>query len=139
MHHAGTKLEMLPYKFVKNNKRVVCLAHIQYYLLTSLLWSVYYDNWRYHLKNNKKNCAFDLLILFTCIIFSACQFLRYFFKNYAGCHINLQISDIYIYIFKIRNRETYHLKWVFLPQWMNHEWGNEDAKYTSMLTQTVKI
>ena len=46
-----------------------------------------------HLKNNKKNGAFDL---FTCVIFNGSQFLRYFFKNYAGCHVSIQILYIYI-------------------------------------------
>ena len=79
-------------------KKVVCLGSVQYYLHTILLWHVYYGNWC-HLKNNKKNGAFDL---FTCIIFSACQFLHYFFKKYAGCQVIL--SFIYIYI---RNTEMY--------------------------------
>ena len=54
LHHAGTPSEMLPYKIVKNNKSVVCLASIQYYLHTILLWPVYYGNLCCHLKNNKK-------------------------------------------------------------------------------------
>ena len=41
---AGTSSEMLPYKIVNNNKCVICLASVQYYLDTILLWSVYYDN-----------------------------------------------------------------------------------------------
>ena len=53
LHHAGAKLEMLPYKIVNNNKRVVRLVSVQYYFHTSLLWPVYYDNWRCYLKNNK--------------------------------------------------------------------------------------
>ena len=44
LHHAGAKLEILPYKIVNDNKRVVCLTSIQYYLHTSLLWPVCYDN-----------------------------------------------------------------------------------------------
>ena len=31
---------MLPYKIVKDNKSVICLASIQYYLDTILLWPV---------------------------------------------------------------------------------------------------
>ena len=44
LHHAGAKLKMLPYKIVKNNKRVVRLTSVKYYLHTSLLWPVYYEN-----------------------------------------------------------------------------------------------
>ena len=35
LHRACAKREMLPYKIVNGNKRVVCLASIQYYLHTS--------------------------------------------------------------------------------------------------------
>ena len=93
LHHAGMKLEILPYKIVKNNKSVVCQASVQYYLDTILLWPVNYVNWRCHLKNNKKNGAFDL---FTCIIFSGSSLLRYFFKNYVHCHVIILILYIYI-------------------------------------------
>ena len=104
LHHAGTKLEMmLPYKIVNNNKRVVCLVSVQYYFHTGLLWPVYYDNRHCYLKNNKKNGAFDL---FTCIIFSDCQFLRYFFKKFGLSH-NFILFYIHMYKIEIRNSETY--------------------------------
>ena len=53
----------------------------------------------------KKNGAFDLC---TCITFSGCPLLRYFFMNYAGCHVIIQILYI-IRICKIAisNREIY--------------------------------
>ena len=54
------------------------------------------------MKNNKKNGAFDL---FTCVIFSDCQFLRYFFEKYVGRHEIFKI--LYIYKIEIRNSETY--------------------------------
>ena len=38
---------MLPYKIVNNNKSIVCIASILYYLHTILLWYVYYGNWRH--------------------------------------------------------------------------------------------
>ena len=44
MHHAFAKLEMLPYKIMNNNKGVVHLASLQYYLHTILLWPPYYGN-----------------------------------------------------------------------------------------------
>ena len=44
MQHAGVKSEMLPYKIVNNNKIVVCLASVQYYLHTILLWPVYFGD-----------------------------------------------------------------------------------------------
>ena len=40
-HHAGSSSEMLPYKIVKNNKSVIGLASVQYYLHTILVWPVY--------------------------------------------------------------------------------------------------
>ena len=111
LHHAGAKMEMmLPYKIVNNNKRVVCLMSVQYYFHTTLLWPVYYDNWRCYLKNNKKNGAFDL---FTCVIFSDCLFLRYFFKKYVGRHVIYLILYIYIKL-KLETAKHICLKWVFL-------------------------
>ena len=39
LHHAGTKLEMiLPYKIVNNNKRVVRLVSVQYYIIFILVY-----------------------------------------------------------------------------------------------------
>ena len=104
---------MLPYKIVHNNKRVVHLVSVQCYFHTSLLWPVYYDNWRCYLKNNKKMmhlisslAQFSLIVSF-CVISSKNSGLsRNFFKFY-----------IYIYIIEIRNIETYLPEWVFLPQW----------------------
>ena len=70
--------------------------------MACILWQI--DNWDCHLKNNKKNGAFDL---FSCVIFSACQFLRYFQKlHQLSCNSS---NFLYIYIFKfdIRCRKTY--------------------------------
>ena len=46
--------------------------------------------------------AFDLI---TCVIFSGHLLLRYFIKNYGGCHVIIQIA--YILKIQIRNREMY--------------------------------
>ena len=35
LYYAGAKLEMLPYKIVNNNKRVVHLVSVQYYFHTT--------------------------------------------------------------------------------------------------------
>ena len=139
LHHAGTKLEMmLPYKIANNNKRVIRLASVQYYFHTSLLWPVYYDNWRCYLKNNKKNGAFDL---FNCVIFSDCQFLRYFFKKYSGRHIIFLILYIYIKL-KLGTAKHICLKWVFLPQWVKRRrffffWGWPVQKLESLSVEWV--
>ena len=83
LHHAGAKLEMLQYKIVNNRKRVVRLVSVQYYFILVYcgLYTMTIDvvTWRII-----KNGAFDL---FTCVIFSDCQFLRYFFKKYVGHHV----------------------------------------------------
>ena len=84
-------------------------------ICTVVYCDLYYDNWRCHLKN-KKNGEFNL---FTCIIFSACQFLCYFFKNYTGCHVILKISYVYIYLkLELGTEKHIFLKWEFLPQWL---------------------
>ena len=86
-------------------------------LVYCVLYTMTIDITWHYLKNNKKKIAFDL---FTCIIFSACQFLHYFFKNDASCHVILQILYIYIYLkLKLRKEKHICLKWVFLPQWTN--------------------
>ena len=75
-------------------------------------------NWHCYLKNNKKNGEFDL---FTCAIFSDCQFLRYFFKKYVVRHVIFFKFYIYIYIkLKLRTEKHICLKSVFLPQWVDH-------------------
>ena len=43
-HHGGASSEMLAYKIVNNNKSVICLMSVRYYLDTILLWPVYYGN-----------------------------------------------------------------------------------------------
>ena len=88
---AGPKLEMLPYKIVNNNKSVICLVSIQYYLHTILLWPVYYGYWCCHL-NNKKLCILSLhLHNFLWLPFFALflQKLRRLSRNYS--------TFIYIY------------------------------------------
>ena len=45
----------VPYKMVKNNKSPEC---VQYYMHIFFLRPVYYDNRRFHLKNNNKKGAF---------------------------------------------------------------------------------
>ena len=93
---------MLPYKIVKNNKRVICLTSVQYYLHTILLWPVYYGNWHCHLKNNTKWCIWSLhlrnflwLPVFGLFLQKLCR-LSHNYSNF-----------IYIYKIEIRNRETY--------------------------------
>ena len=102
-HHAGGPLEMLPYKIVNNNKIVVCLACVQYYLHTILLWPVYYGNWPCHLKNDKKWCIWFLhfcnfLWLSVFVLFLQISYIYIYILKF-GC------TSIYIYI-EIRYRET---------------------------------
>ena len=84
-----------------------------------------------------KNGTFHL---FNYVIFSACQFLHYFFKNYASCHVVFKISYIYIYFkLKLGTEKHIYLKWLFLSQWesaklmyvvyffdvnISYEWGS---------------
>ena len=94
---------MLPYKIVNNNKSVVCLTSVHYYLDTILLWPVYYGNWRCHLKNNKKMVH---------LIYSIAQFSmvpHYSIIFWKITPIVTQLFKFHICIFKIkiRNREMY--------------------------------
>ena len=78
---------MLPYKIVKNNKSLVCLVSVQYYLHTILFWSVYYGNWCHHLKNNKKWYIWSLHLhnfLWLPIIALFLRKLRPLSRNYSN-------------------------------------------------------
>ena len=104
---------MLPYKIVNNNKIVVCLASIQYYLHTILLWPVYFGNWC-HFKINKKWCIWSLHMrnfLWLPVFELFLQKLHRSSHNYS--------NFICIYL-KLRFGTEKHicLKWVFLPQWL---------------------
>ena len=124
LDHAGTKFVMLPYKIMNNNKRVVRLARIQYSLATSLLWPVYYDNWRCHLKNNKKWCNWSLHFRnFLCLpVFSIFLYkLRLLSHNF--------FNFIYSYLkLKLGTEKHICLKWVFLPQWSDRGHCYKDLK-----------
>ena len=112
LHHAGAKLEMmLPYKIV-NNKKVIRLVGVQYYFHTSLLWPVYYDNWRRTRRIIKKRCIWSLhLRNFLCLsVFAS------FLQKICGSSRN--VFKFYIYIkLKLGTAKHIYLKWVFLPQW----------------------
>ena len=103
---------------MKNNKRVVCLASIQYYLHTILLWPVYYGNWLCHLKNNKKKwCIWSLHLrnfLHLPVFALFLQKLRRLSRNSS--------NFIYIYLkLKLGIEKHICLKWMFLPQWISPE------------------
>ena len=109
---------MLPYKIMKNNKSVVCLAHIQYYLPTILLWPVYMAinvvTWR----NNKKTVNLISSLALSCSLWSL-HLLS--LSDLSGCQLYLKL--------KLRTEKYIRcLKWVFLPQWVG-VWSPSLAGY----------
>ena len=93
-----------------------CSFYLNYCILwqLTLLWPVYYDNWHYHLKNNKKWCIWSLhlhnflgLPVFAFFL-QKLLMLSYNSSNFIDTYLNL----------KLGTEKHIHLKWVLLPQWL---------------------
>ena len=123
MHHAGAKLEMLPYKIVNNNERRLGALNIICILVYCGLYTMTIDvvTWRII----KKWCIWSLHLLNLLCLPVFALFLQ------KLCRLSRHSSNfLYTYLkLKLGTEKHICLKWVFLPQWFGGTHAKDYSSY----------